>query len=135
VVSATVNFAFQLGAPPTGVLIGINPTPTVVVPLGGTYQFTGYVAGINGFIVATGQQAPAGGCVQAVPGVCLPAYNMNWAVNSVVGGSTQYGSISSTGLYTAPSVYPSATVHSASVTGVSFAYPTIISTPTVVTFP
>lgn len=125
-ITATQVFAFQLQTPPTGMLATLTPNTSVIVPLGTTYQFQGYVAGANGFDPCHNN-----------PGV--PAYGVVYQVNTVDGGAGtgagQFGTISSTGLYTAPTAYPSATVHTANVTVRSQACPTIISAVTTVTFP
>jgi len=133
VVSASMQFTYELnttGQKPGSIGIGIQPG-SVTIPLStattpSTYQFTGYIVGINGY-------EGAGATVNT------PAKLMTWEVNTVVGGAGtgagQFGTISSTGLYTAPLAYPSATVHTATINGVSAAYPTIVSGNTTVTFP
>jgi hypothetical protein len=105
--------------------VGIFNGSSVTVPLGGTLQFTGWVAGVSGLIGASQ----------------TPAYAQNWAVSACTGSTTlqsgaNYGTINaSTGLYTAPAAYPSAATHCANITIASAAYPTIISGVTTVNFP
>jgi hypothetical protein len=139
VVSASLFFAFSLiggggSGPPTGVGIGFSglAVPSnIYVPLGGTFQFAGYVTGINGYNPCTG------GAGAGTSG--LPAYAVSYMVNGIVGGAGtgagQYGIISPSGLYTAPKAYPSATTKSAPVTLSSVACPTIISQAITVNFP
>jgi hypothetical protein len=135
IVSAALFFSYQLQTPPTGVLVGMSGLTlpaNVTVPLGGTYQFSGYVAGANGFNPCTG----GGG---AGPSTGTPGYAVTYSVNGVVGGTGtgagQFGTISANGLYTAPTNYPSSTVKSAPVTVSSTACPTIISPAVTVLFP
>jgi hypothetical protein len=141
VVSASLYFAFQTLTVPSGIVAGILPGGNVTVPLGGTFQFTGYIAGNSGFIVPAGAVVPTGGCTVAIANVCIPAYQANYNVNGVIGGAGtgagQFGTISSTGLYTAPTAYPSATTHSANITVTPAAYPasSIVSGTTIVNFP
>jgi hypothetical protein len=141
VVSSSLYFSFQLLAPPTGLLAGVLPGGNVTVPLGGTFQFTGYIAGNSGFIIPSGAVAPTGGCTTAIANTCIPAYQPSYLVNGVIGGAGtgagQFGTISSTGLYTAPTAYPSATVHSANITVTPASYPSssIVSGTTTVNFP
>lgn len=54
--------------------------------------------------------------------VPLSPNTVNWAVNGVKGGSAMYGTVSTTGLYTAPAVAPAA--NAVTVTATSTAYPT-----------
>jgi hypothetical protein len=79
------------------VSVGLSP-PDVTVNIGKTQQFAAYVVGsLNTVLV--------------------------WEVNSVAGGSNTYGSISPTGLYTAPTAMP-ITGKLITVTAVSQADPT-----------
>ena len=141
VVSAHLYFTFQSLTPPTtNFVAGLLPGGNITVPLGGTFQFTGYIAGDNGFIIPAGATAPTGGCTTAIAGVCIPAYQANYNVNGTIGGSTLYGTISSTGLYTAPAVYPvvaGATVKTALITVTPAAFPasSVISGTTTINFP
>jgi len=123
--TTSLFFAYQLLGPPTGVNVGIFAGSSVVVPLNSTYQFTGWVAGVNGLIGTA----------------AVPAYSKTWALAACTGSTTalsggNYGTINATtGLYTAPAVYPNATSHCANITMISAAYPTIISSVTTVNFP
>jgi hypothetical protein len=79
------------------VSVGLSP-PDVSVSLGGTQQFTGSVVGsLNTALL--------------------------WQVNSVAGGGTTFGSISPTGMYTAPTAMP-VTGKFVTITAVSEADPT-----------
>jgi hypothetical protein len=133
VVSTAMFFTYQLLGPPTGINVGIFAGSSVEVPLStattpSTYQFTGWVAGVNGLI------GPS----------MIPAYSKTWNLAACTGGpalvsangTSNYGSINATtGVYTAPTAYPSATFHCANVTVTSAAYSTIISSVTTVNFP
>jgi hypothetical protein len=134
VISASMFFTYEVQNPPTGVIVGINGLTlpaNVTVPLGGTYQFNGYVGGVNGFGPCTG------GNGTGVP-TAAPAYGVTYTVNNGAANGTgagQYGTISATGLYTAPTNYPSSTVKSVAVIVSSTACPTIISPAVTVLFP
>jgi hypothetical protein len=142
-----MKFTFQLNTPPSGVLVGVFAGSSVAIPLSSTYQFTGYVAGTNGFILLPGLVAPTGGCVAIVAGLCNASYATTWALAACSqtgspalvtnpNGSTNYGTLNTvTGLYTAPAAYPSATVKCANITVASTAYPSIISVATQINFP
>lgn len=98
VVTQTQTFTSQVGSPPAGILVGITPANTVTVALGASYQFTGYIVGNNGYYT------PAGSTTQ------IPAQSEYWMVNGVHGGSTTTGTITDSGLYTAPKAKPTGTV-------------------------
>jgi hypothetical protein len=119
VATTTLYFAYQSTGSST-VAIGMSPTLSAVVPLGGTLQFTGYVAGQNGYGNPC-SQVPA-------PSTSIPGTALTWEAGPSQGtqyvggngtGAGQYGTIVPTGpnsaIYTAPTAYPSATVHSAVV--------------------
>jgi hypothetical protein len=119
VATTTLYFAYQSTGPST-VAIGMSPTLSAVVPLGGTLQFTGYVAGQNGY---------GNPCNQVpTPTTSIPGTALTWEAGPSQGtqfvggngtGAGQYGTIVATGpntaVYTAPTAYPSSTVHSAVV--------------------
>ncbi len=142
-VSASLFFAYSIigggsTTPPSGVGIGVSGLTlpaTVTVPLGGTYQFAGYVTGISGFDPCSGGN---GGLPPAsVTTPPLAAYSVAYHVNgdNLNGtGAGQYGTVSASGLYTAPAAYPSATVKSTAFTVSSVACPTIISQAVTVIF-
>ena len=79
--------------PPPSPTIAISPQ-TMSVFVGQTIPFTATVSGTNN------------------PGV-------TWSVNDVVGGNATVGTISATGLYTAPAVPPSANIVSVKAAGVA----------------
>ena len=86
------------------VTAGISPA-TIVVALGGTAQFTGYAVGnVNNTVT--------------------------WQVAGVTGGSAANGTITATGLYTAPAAIPM-TGPNVSVSAVSLADPTKLATAVV----
>jgi hypothetical protein len=68
--------------------VEVSPS-TVAVPFGWTEQFSAAIAG-------------------------NPATNVTWAVNGIVGGNPSTGTISASGLYTAPVVPPATTTVSIS---------------------
>jgi len=116
VATTTVYFAYQTSG--SAVAIGMSPTPNAVVPLGGTLQLTGYVAGLNGY---------GNPCnLVPTPTTSLAGTGLTWAAGpsqgtTYIGGNGtaagDYGTIVATGpntaVYTAPTAYPSSTVHSA----------------------
>ena len=119
VATTTLYFAYQSTGSST-VAIGMSPTLSAVVPLRGTLQFTGYVAGQNGYGNPC-NQVPA-------PTTSIPGTALTWEAGPSQGtqyvggngtGAGQYGTIVATGpntaIYTAPTSYPSSTVHSAVV--------------------
>jgi hypothetical protein len=119
VATTILYFAYQSTGPST-VAIGMSPTLSAVVPLGGTLQFTGYVAGQNGYGNPC-SQVPA-------PATSIAGTALTWEAGPSQGtqyvggngtGAGQYGTIVATGpntaVYTAPTAYPSSTVHSAVV--------------------
>jgi hypothetical protein len=136
-VSAHMYFAVvsSNSGPPTSVGVGFNGISTgttVTVPLGTTYTFSGYVTGDN--------------AINACPTGSGPGYGVSYFVNSVLGGAGtgpgQFGTVTpanSTSManvvYTAPTNYPSATVHTASIQVESTACPTIESTAITIMFP
>lgn len=144
VVSASVFYQFSAiggggAGPPTGVAVGMSGLTlpaNVTVPLGGTYQFAGYVTGVGGFNPCTGGTGTGSGPATATN---VPAFAVTYEVNGVVGGAGvgtgQFGTISPSGLYTAPTNYPSSTTKSATVNVYSTACPTIISGAVTVLFP
>jgi hypothetical protein len=136
VVTAKLYFAFQLLAPPTGIVVGFNDVAagtSVTVPLGTSYNLNGYVAGI--------------GALNTCPTGSGAAYGVTYNILPVpAGGATsggQFGTITPTNslsgntvVYTAPSAYPNTTTpHTAQVTVSSTACPTIISAPLTIVFP
>jgi len=119
VVSTTVYLSYQSTGAST-VAIGMSPTPTAIVPLGGTLQLTGYIAGQNGY--GNSCATP----VVPVPTTSIAGTALTWEAgpsqstqypggNGTAAGD--YGTIVPTGpntaVYTAPTAYPSATVKSA----------------------
>jgi len=82
VAGAVLLLAVQLGCGGGGASISISPT-SATVPPGQTQQFTASVSGGGG------------------------NNNVSWQVNSIIGGDPTVGTISSTGLYTAPITIPS----------------------------
>ena len=131
VVTATQTFTYQLNTPPSQsgstMLVGITPANTLSLALGATYQFSGYVIGDNGYYTPPGSTTP------------IPAQAQIWYVNGVHGGSTTTGTITDSGLYTAPKTYPS-TGKTVTITMASAAFPSIVTggngqgTATVITF-
>lgn len=89
--SATVNVT----APPVIVTISVAPV-SANVPTGGTQQFTATVSG-------------------------SPNTAVTWQVNNVTGGDSTGGTISSSGLYTAPVALPGSSI---TITAISQADPT-----------
>jgi hypothetical protein len=143
VVSASVFYAFSTiggggAGPPSGVGVGMSGLTlpaNVTVPLGTTYQFNGYVTGVNGYNPCSGG---AGGGSGPPSSTNLPAYGVTYIVNNGNNngiGAGQYGTISPTGLYTAPTNYPGATTKSAPVIVASTACPTVQSAAVTVIFP
>ena len=128
VVTATQAMTYQVTSPPAGVTVGVTPT-TIPVPLGTTYQFSGYIVGINGYIASATPGGPS-----------TPAKAQTWFVNGVAGGNATTGTITNTGLFTAPKAYPSSG-KTVTVTMGSTAYPTLVTgasgqgAATTVTFP
>jgi uncharacterized repeat protein (TIGR03803 family) len=100
----TATAAVSVGAAgSTGIVVLVTPT-LANVPAGGTQAFTGTVTGASS------------------PGV-------NWSVNGISGGNSTVGTISSQGLYTAPTSIPNpATV---TVTATSQAAPSFSASATV----
>ena len=89
-IAAAITMAFASGCgltgssspnPPPNVTVSVQPA-TASVPLGQTQQFTATVTGTSSSAV-------------------------NWSINGVVGGNSITGTISSSGLYTAPQSLPS----------------------------
>lgn len=137
-VSATQTFTAQLNTPPSQkegtVLVGITPANALTIPLGSQFQFSGYVVGYNGYYTVPGTTTQ------------IPGQSLVWFVNNIQGGNASVGTISSTGLYTAPSTYPPATTGSGTsktvlITAASAAFPSIVTggvgqgTATTITFP
>ncbi|MGH9682430.1 MAG: hypothetical protein ACRD4S_02310 [Candidatus Acidiferrales bacterium] len=88
--------------------IAVTATPgTATVPLAGTQQFTASET-------KNGQTIPA---------------QVNWSVNGVAGGNTSVGTVSSAGLYTAPTSIPSQTMET--ITATAQADPTKTATGSV----
>jgi hypothetical protein len=116
VVTAVQTFTYQISTPPSQsgatMLVGITPANTLSMALGATYQFSGYVIGDNGYTPA--------------PNAGIPAQSQLWYVNGIHGGSTSTGSITDTGLYTAPKAYPS-TSKQVTITMASGAFPSIVT--------
>lgn len=77
-----VNLSVPLSGSGIGVAVSVSPT-SATVQTGGTQQFTATVTGTTNTAV-------------------------NWLVNTVAGGDSSVGTISATGLYTAPAAVPSA---------------------------
>ncbi len=78
----SIGLAFLAGCGGGGVSISLSPGSATVAP-GATQQFTASVHGGGG------------------------NSNVTWQVNSIIGGDTTVGTITSDGLYTAPAVIPS----------------------------
>jgi hypothetical protein len=144
VVSASVFYQFSaIGGggtgPPTGVGIGMSGLAlpaNVTVPLAATYQFAGYVTGVGGFNpCAGGNGVGTGPASPTNPAAFAVTYEVNGVVGGAGTGTGQFGTINASGLYTAPTAYPSATVHSATVQVISTACPTIISQAATVLLP
>ena len=89
-IAAAITIAFASGCglsssssshPPPNVTVSVQPA-AASVPLGQTQQFTATVTGASSNVV-------------------------NWSVNGITGGNSSAGTISSSGLYTAPQSLPS----------------------------
>ena len=92
VVSASVFYQFSAigsggsSGPPTGVGVGISGLAlpaNVTVPLGGTYQFAGYVTGVGGFNPCSGGTGLGSGPASATN---VPAFAVTYEVNGIVNG-------------------------------------------------
>ena len=90
--------------PPPAPSITVSPTSATVV-VKGTQQFTATVSNASSTLV-------------------------NWQVNSVAGGDTTHGTISASGLYTAPPTVPSG-ANVVTITAVSQAVTTLTATASV----
>ncbi len=103
----TTSSAVNLGiTAPLPIAVTLNPTSASVV-VGATRQFTAAVANTSNTAVT-------------------------WSVNTIPGGDATVGTISSTGLYTAPAVVPASAV---TVRATSAADPTISGAATVTVLP
>jgi hypothetical protein len=120
--SATQAMTFQGATLPSQILVGMIPSGTLSIPLNSTFQFQGYVVGANGYRTLIGVTNP------------IPAQAQTWYVtapggSAVAGGNATIGTISSTGLYTAPAAYPT----SAKTVTISLGATSSAVTPTIVT--
>ncbi|MDP9039901.1 MAG: hypothetical protein M3O02_11615 [Acidobacteriota bacterium] len=146
-VSATQTFTVEVAKPPSDtngtMLVGIvQSTPpssatstaaaSLSIPLRSQYQFNGYVIGLNGYYTPAGTTTP------------LPAQSQIWYVTApggipIAGGNSTIGTISSTGLYTAPAAYPPSG-KTVTITMASAVFPSVVTggvgegAPVVITF-
>jgi hypothetical protein len=108
--SVTMNFFNDIGgsehiAFASGVAVTISPTSTTV-PTGATQQFTATVTGMSNTSVT-------------------------WSVNGIQGGNSTLGTVSTGGLYTAPSTVPSTNLVTVTATGLADTTKTASATVTI----
>jgi len=101
-----------------------NTTVTVTTPP----TITSVSVSCNPASVATGQTSQ---CTATVTGTGNYSSAVNWSVNSVQGGNSTLGTISSSGLYTAPSAVPSPSTVTVSAVSVADATKSASATVTV----
>ncbi len=119
VVSQTQTFNTESNAVPSGVIVGTTPNTSLSLPLGGKFQFSGFVTGLSGYYTAPGTTTQ------------IPSQSQVWSVTApgglpIVGGNATIGTITNTGLYTAPSAYP-ASGKTVTISMASAAYPSVVT--------
>ena len=80
-----------------------NPDTSGAIPSAANFTVTGVLVNVS----PPSAQVPASGLQQFTPQVLGPSNNaVTWTVNGVTGGNSTVGTISVTGLYTAPTTVP-----------------------------
>jgi len=139
--SCTIQVTFNPSAVATynaNLVINNNSSiPQIAVPLTGT--------GINGTPSATLVVTPTAPCILpsqsqqfSTTFISTPSTAVKWYVNGVLGGNSSVGTITTSGLYTAPSVAGNRTVRAVSTTNTSLGGNSVVSvtaTPSLVLDP